>query len=115
MLTSLTHLDLSGNALLVLPREIGQLLHLKELLLFDNVLRELPWELGHLHHLRSLGLEGNPLDQGMIALLNNDGPQGVVGWLRDCSPVSPPPPEREWIQLHDDLGGDENRIVFSLS
>jgi len=44
----LVHLDLSGNKLRSLPAELGDMTHLKELLLNNNNIRVLPYELGKL-------------------------------------------------------------------
>jgi Leucine-rich repeat (LRR) protein len=57
----LLHLDLAGNQLRELPKELGQLAQLEELDLAGNQLRELPKELGRLAQVRWLDLSGNQL------------------------------------------------------
>lgn len=92
-------LDLSGNNLTVLPTELGMCTQLRELYLFDNHITTIPAELGSLHQLQTLGVEGNPLDQSLKQLVQKDGTQALVSYLRDSCPVPSPPPERVWKQL----------------
>jgi len=42
--------------------------------------------MGWLKLLDVLGLAGNPLGEGMMGLLETEGPQAVVRWLRDAAP-----------------------------
>ena len=48
-------LDLSGNKLRSLPAELGEMVHLRELLLNNNFIRVLPYEIGKLFQLIMLG------------------------------------------------------------
>ena len=58
-LTNLTNLDLAGTKITSLPKSLGGLLALKELVLFDCFsLQELPKSLGSLTNLQTLNLEG---------------------------------------------------------
>ncbi|ORZ23360.1 Endonuclease/exonuclease/phosphatase [Absidia repens] len=100
-LSLLEKLDCSGNSISALPPSIGQLFSLKELLLFDNQLVTLPNEVGMLYQLKILGLEGNPLQNDLQALLLNEGTQGLISSLREHVPVGPPPPSREWITIEE--------------
>ncbi|KAG0211623.1 Glucose-repressible alcohol dehydrogenase transcriptional effector [Mortierella sp. GBA30] len=100
-LTGLTVLDASGNKLTAVPPELGMLTNLKELLLVDNGLVTLPAELGTLYQLEILALEGNPLNESLKNLLQQEGTAAVINYLRENCPVPLPPPEREWITLED--------------
>ena len=62
MLTQLVYCSLSNNQLKFLPREIGLLENLAELLVNDNKLRYLPPTLGLLKKLTRLTLRGNLLE-----------------------------------------------------
>lgn len=106
-LKNLTILDVSGNKLTSLPAEMGMLTSLKELFLFDNNLVTLPPELGTLHQLETLGIEGNPLQDNLRQLVQKDGTQALIAFLRDSCPVPLPPPEREWIAIEPDLAQRE--------
>ncbi len=85
-LKNLVRLDASGNRLMSVPPELGLLSLLKELLLFDNQLTTLPPELGFLYQLENLGLEGNPIQDPLLSLLQKDGTTGVISYLRDSCP-----------------------------
>ncbi|KAI9239814.1 MAG: Endonuclease/exonuclease/phosphatase [Podila humilis] len=100
-LSKLTVLDASGNKLTSVPPELGLLTNLKELLLVDNGLMTLPPEMGTLYQLETLALEGNPLNDSLKNLLQQDGTGAVINYLRENCPVPLPPPEREWITLED--------------
>lgn len=89
-------LDLSGNQLRSIPPELGMLTNLKELYLFDNNLSTIPPELGTLHQLQTIGIEGNPMDPALKAIVQKDGTAALVSYLRDSCPVPPPPPPRQW-------------------
>lgn len=89
-------LDLSSNQLNFLPPELGMCTSLRELLLFDNNLETLPPQLGTLHQLVMIGLEGNPMQANYRAILQKDGTQALIAFLRDSGPVPAPPPERIW-------------------
>ncbi|MCO5585333.1 hypothetical protein L7F22_039266 [Adiantum nelumboides] len=106
-LRHLTILDVSGNKLNSLPPEMGMLTSLKELFLFDNNLVTLPPELGTLYQLETLGIEGNPMQENLRQLIQKEGTQALVAFLRDSCPVPLPPPEREWITIEPDLGTRE--------
>lgn len=69
---------------------------LKELYLFDNNLATVPPELGTLHQLQTLGIEGNPIDPSLKAMVQKDGTPALISYLRDSCPVPPPPPPRQW-------------------
>lgn len=102
-LRSLILLDISGNQLVSLPPELGLLSSLRELHAFDNRLETIPPELGTLHQLEMLGVEGNPLQASLRAILQKDGTPALIAYLRDSCPVPAPPPERVWrVLLPDD-------------
>lgn len=112
-------LDLSGNNLSTLPPELGLLSDLKELYLFDNHLSTIPHELGTLHQLQTIGIEGNPLDAALKAIVQKDGTQALISYLRDSCPVPDPPPERLWKDLisqpeREALAADPNVETFSI-
>ncbi|KAF6763344.1 glucose-repressible alcohol dehydrogenase transcriptional effector [Ephemerocybe angulata] len=112
-------LDLSGNALATLPPELGLLVQLKELYLFDNHLSTLPPELGCLHQLQTLGIEGNPMDSNLKAIIQKDGTSALVCYLRDNALNTPPPPQRQWKNLlsaaeREALTADPNAETFSI-
>lgn len=92
-------LDLSGNNLSTVPAELGMLTQLKELYLFDNHIVTLPPELGSLHQLQTIGVEGNPMDTSLKAIVQKDGTAALISYLRDSCPVPSPPPERLWKSL----------------
>jgi len=102
-LRSLTILDISGNKLSSLPAELGMLTSLKELFLFDNLLVTLPPELGTLCQLDTLGIEGNPFADNLRQIVQKEGTQALIAFLRDSCPVPLPPPEREWVAIEPDL------------
>ncbi|KAK2464349.1 hypothetical protein APHAL10511_003806 [Amanita phalloides] len=112
-------LDVSSNNLASLPLELGMLTELKELYMFDNNLTTLPMELGSLHQLQTMGIEGNPLDPQLKAIVQKEGTAALVSYLRDSCPVPAPPPKRVWKPLlspgdRDALANDPNAEVFSL-
>ncbi|KAJ7646968.1 glucose-repressible alcohol dehydrogenase transcriptional effector [Roridomyces roridus] len=83
-------LDLSGNNLSSLPVEIGMVTSLRELYLFDN----------HLTYYPTLGIEGNPMDAQLKALLQKDGTQAVISHLRDQGPMPIGPPPRPFMSYN---------------
>jgi CCR4-NOT transcription complex subunit 6 len=85
-LTKLTILDVSGNKLTSVPPEIGMLTNLKELLLVDNGLVTLPAEMGTLYQLDILALDGNPLNESLKNLLQQEGTGAVITYLRENCP-----------------------------
>lgn len=112
-------LDLSGNNLVNIPSELGMLTSLKELYLFDNHLTNLPPELGTLHQLQTLGIEGNPLDANLKQIVQKDGTNALISYLRDSCPMPPPPPERPWKMLispaeREAMEADPSTEVFSV-
>ncbi|KAJ6594239.1 Endonuclease/exonuclease/phosphatase [Mycena capillaripes] len=92
-------LDLSGNNLTSVPVEIGMMISLKELYLFDNHLTTIPHEYGTLHRLKTLGIEGNPIDTQLKALLQKDGTPALISYLRDNGPMPMQPPPRPNVQI----------------
>jgi len=82
-LRNLTILDASGNKLTSIPPELGMLTNLKELLLVDNGLMTLPAEMGTLFQLEILALEGNPLNESLKSLLQQEGTEAVINYLRE--------------------------------
>ncbi|PKI83157.1 poly(A)-specific ribonuclease [Malassezia vespertilionis] len=102
-LRNLSVLDASSNKLVMIPPELGMLTGLKGLFLFDNCLTVLPPELGTLYQLEMLGIEGNPMQDNIMSVLQREGTHAVITYLRDSCPVPVPPPEREWINLDPDL------------
>jgi CCR4-NOT transcription complex subunit 6 len=112
-------LDLSGNNLASLAPELGMLTQLKELYLFDNHITTIPSELGSLHQLQTLGVEGNPLDASLKAIVQKDGTPALISFLRDSSPMPPGPPPRIWRDLlsqpeREALTADSNAETFSV-
>jgi CCR4-NOT transcription complex subunit 6 len=102
-LRHLVLLDISSNQLISLPPELGMLSSLRELHAFDNRLETIPPEFGTLHQLEMLGVEGNPLQPSLRAILQKDGTPALIAYLRDSCPVPAPPPERQWrVLLPDD-------------
>jgi CCR4-NOT transcription complex subunit 6 len=85
-LSSLTVLNVSSNKLTSLPPEIGMLVNLVDLLVFDNSLSTLPMELGNLYQLQNLGLEGNPISEPLLTLLQKEGTNSLIAFLRDNCP-----------------------------
>ncbi|KAI9442257.1 glucose-repressible alcohol dehydrogenase transcriptional effector [Lactarius indigo] len=112
-------LDLSGNNLQTLPPEMGMLTKLKELYLFDNHIATIPPELGTLHQLRTLGIEGNPLEPSLKAIVQKEGTPALISFLRDSCPIPAPPPPRSLRDLlapgeREALLEDPNVEVFSV-
>lgn len=112
-------LDLSGNNLQTLPPEMGMLTKLKELYLFDNHIATIPPELGTLHQLQTLGIEGNPLEPSLKAIVQKEGTPALISFLRDSCPIPAPPPPRSLRDLlapgeRDTLLEDPNVEVFSV-
>lgn len=104
LLRKLTVLDATGNQLRAIPPELGMITTLKELLLFDNQISDLPPELGTLYQLDVLGIAGNPLPESLRLILEKDGTQALIAYLRDSCPVPLPPPDREWATVEADNG-----------
>ncbi|KAF8971229.1 Endonuclease/exonuclease/phosphatase [Flammula alnicola] len=92
-------LDLSGNNLSTVPPELGMLTQLKEFYLYDNHLSTIPPQFGSLHQLQTLGIEGNPLDPMLKSMIQKDGTQALISYLRDNCPVDAEPPPRLWKHL----------------
>ncbi|KAG5456199.1 MAG: hypothetical protein BJ554DRAFT_4124 [Olpidium bornovanus] len=86
LLRNVTTLDVSGNKLTCLPPELGMLTKLKELLLCDNSITTIPFELGTLYQLQTIALEGNPLNEGFKSMLQKDGTQALIAYLREHMP-----------------------------
>ncbi|KAJ7268647.1 Endonuclease/exonuclease/phosphatase [Mycena haematopus] len=105
-------LDLSGNNLTSVPVEIGLMISLKELYFFDNHLTTIPPEYGTLHRLKTLGIEGNPMDAQLKALLQKDGTPALISFLRDTCPMPMPPPPRPNIQINPgELGVETFKVL----
>jgi CCR4-NOT transcription complex subunit 6 len=118
-LKGLVVLDLSGNQLQHIPPDLGMLTQLKELLIFDNHIATLPPELGTLHQLQTLGIEGNPLDASLKAIIQKEGTPALISFLRDSCPMRPPPPPRNWLYLitdteRDSIKADPSVDVFRV-
>ncbi|KAJ3328231.1 Glucose-repressible alcohol dehydrogenase transcriptional effector [Blyttiomyces sp. JEL0837] len=109
-LKHLALLDLSGNKLTTVPPELGLVISLKELLLFDNQISYLPTELGCLYQLENLGLEGNPLSEPLLSLMQKDNTGAIITYLRENIPPGTPPHEREWISLEEDFSAPQNDV-----
>jgi CCR4-NOT transcription complex subunit 6 len=112
-------LDLSGNNLTSLAPELGMLTQLKELYLFDNHITTIPSEFGTLHQLQTLGVEGNPLDASLKAIVQKDGTPALISFLRDSCPMPPGPPPRVWKDLlsqpeREALAADPNVETISV-
>lgn len=82
-LRNLCFLDLSNNQLQQISSEIGWLSCLRELLLFNNEIVDLPPELGYLYQLENLGIDGNPINDDLLAIAHNQGPLSIITFLRD--------------------------------
>ncbi|CAL1706300.1 unnamed protein product [Somion occarium] len=121
-ITRLRHLellDLSGNNIASVPPELGMLTSLKELYMFDNQITTLPPELGSLHQLRTLGIEGNPLDQSLKSMIQEQGTPSLIAYLRDSCPAPVPPPPRTWQHAvtqveREAMQNDPNVETFSV-
>lgn len=112
-------LDLSGNALTTVVPEMGMLTQLKELYLFDNQIVTLPSELGSLHQLQTLGIEGNPLDASLKAMVQKEGTPALISFLRDTCPMPLEPPERMWKSVispveREAIANDPHTETFSV-
>ncbi len=92
-------LDLSGNNLNTLPAELGMLTQLREFYLYDNHLVNIPPHFGSLHQLQTLGIEGNPLDPALKSIVQKEGTQALISFLRDNCPIDNEPPPRPWKYL----------------
>ncbi|KXS21619.1 hypothetical protein M427DRAFT_51039 [Gonapodya prolifera JEL478] len=103
-LRHLVQLDVSGNKLTTLPPELGLVVSLKELLAFDNQISTLPPEIGFLYQLENLGLEGNPIQEPLLSIMQKEGTSAVTSYLRDNCPAIAPPPEREWVYVEEETG-----------
>ncbi|KAF7321902.1 hypothetical protein MKEN_00712400 [Mycena kentingensis (nom. inval.)] len=108
-------LDLSGNGLATLPPEIGMMVSLKELFVFDNLLTTIPHEYGTLHRLRTLGIEGNPMDAQLKAMLQKDGTPALISYLRDSAPMPLSPPPRKVVNINPMEPGAETVKVMSFN
>ena len=92
---------------------------LKELYLFDNHLTTIPFELGTLHQLQTLGIEGNPVEPSLKAVVQKDGTPTLIAYLRDTCPTPPLPPARQWQnvvsqQERDAAAADPNTEVVRV-
>ncbi|KAF9474705.1 hypothetical protein BDN70DRAFT_815210 [Pholiota conissans] len=103
-------LDLSGNNLSTVPPELGMLTQLKEFYLYDNHLNTIPPQFGSLHQLQTLGIEGNPLDPHLKSMVQKDGTQALISYLRDNCPVDAEPPARPWKYL---ISPQEQEMIAS--
>ncbi|KAG5639024.1 hypothetical protein H0H81_007637 [Sphagnurus paluster] len=112
-------LDISSNGLRTLTPELGMLTQLKELYFFDNQINTIPPEFGTLHQLKTIGIEGNPLDASLKAIVQKDGTPALISYLRDSCPVPTPPPARVWKNLlspaeTEALQADPHAETFSV-
>lgn len=82
-LRSLAFLDLSNNQLEELPSEMGWLTNLRELLLFNNNIQDFPSEFGYLYQLENFGIDGNPLNDNLLQITLQQGPNAIIPFLRD--------------------------------
>ncbi|KAJ1674703.1 Glucose-repressible alcohol dehydrogenase transcriptional effector [Spiromyces aspiralis] len=114
-LQNLVELDASANLLTQIPPELGLCCRLRELLLFDNRIDHVPYELGTLYMLETLGLEGNPVEKGVMDILQRDGTRVVIEYLRDSRPIPPPPPDRQWITFDASVQQDSKDVLTALS
>lgn len=85
-LRTLRFLDVSHNELTELPPELGMCFWLEFLTLFDNKISTLPGELGALTHLKMLGIQGNPIDPGIMHILLEKGTKELIFHLRENAP-----------------------------
>ncbi|KAI9137825.1 Endonuclease/exonuclease/phosphatase [Paraphysoderma sedebokerense] len=102
-LRALVLLDVSGNKLTSLPPEIGLLASLQSLLFFDNGISTLPWQVGNLYQCECLGMEGNPMTDPIVSLMQKEGTSAVITYLRDHAPIPTGPKEREWIIMETEV------------
>ena len=66
-----------------------------------------------------MGIEGNPLDVQLKALVQKDGTAALVSYLRDSCPVPAPPPKRVWKHLlsppdREAIATDLSTEIFSV-
>lgn len=87
-------LDLSHNKIQMVPREMGSMRSLRELLLFANQITSLPFEIGMLFQLHTLGLHGNPLDEP-VNTYSMEGTESVMTYLLDNAQIQEEPPKRQ--------------------
>jgi CCR4-NOT transcription complex subunit 6 len=92
---------MSNNKLRSLPAELGEMVHLRELLLNNNYIRVLPYELGKLFQLMVLGLMGNPLSPELLSIYGDTaGTQKLLTYLLDnLSFTASQPSQRPWLPL----------------
>jgi len=115
-LRNLAVLDLSQNELRELPVEIGMLVNLREFFLFDNQLETLPFEMGTLYQLQILGIEGNPLEEELKAIIVEQGTGALIKYMRENADPPAPPNERDWIQVDDSpIPPDEKFTALSFN
>ena len=110
-LRNLGVLDLSQNELRDLPAEIGMLVNLREFFLFDNHLETLPFEMGTLYQLQILGIEGNPLDEELKAIIVEQGTGALIKYMRENADPPALPNERDWIQVDDSAIPPEEKFT----
>ncbi len=75
-LTELDHLCLNDNKIEYLPQEIDRLKKITQLHLNNNKLKKLPFGLTNAHFIPRLSLEGNPLIEPTIEIINQG--QGAI-------------------------------------
>jgi hypothetical protein len=104
-LPNLSMLDLSFNRLEQLPNEFETMLQMEKLYLHNNRLRDIPLGIGRLFRLKALTLQDNPALTTPPTETIAAGTLAMLTYFRDRMPTGEPPPERRFINVINDLGG----------